>query len=112
MNRLKKEQIPLTVCPNSNIELKVFDSYKEHNIKKLLDFGLLVTVNSDDPAYFKGYLNQNYINLIKNINLTQDDLIVLVKNSFKASFISIELKEKYLNKVDKIAKDYKLHKNK
>ena len=63
MQRLKNEQIPLTVCPNSNIELKVFDNYKQHNIKKLLDYGLNVTVNSDDPAYFKGYLNDNFINL-------------------------------------------------
>lgn len=69
MQRLKEEQIPLTVCPNSNIELKVFDSYKEHNIKKLLDYGLNITVNSDDPAYFKGYLNQNFFNLIENLPL-------------------------------------------
>ncbi len=100
MQRLKEEQIPLTVCPNSNIELKVFKNYKEHNIKKLLDFGLLVTVNSDDPAYFKGYLNQNFINLYKNLDLSKDDIVNLVKNSFKASFISEELKEKYLQKVD------------
>ena len=57
MERLKKEQTPLTVCPNSNIELKVFDSYSQHNIKELLDYGLNVSVNSDDPAYFKGYIN-------------------------------------------------------
>jgi adenosine deaminase len=112
LKRLKEEQIPLTVCPNSNIELKVFNSYKEHNIKKLLDYNLLVTVNSDDPAYFKGYLNQNYINLVDNLELTDEDIIQLVKNSFKASFISDELKEKYLKKVEEIGRDYKLHKNK
>lgn len=112
MQRLKEEQIPLTVCPNSNIELKVFNSYKEHNIKELLDFGLLVTINSDDPAYFKGYLNQNFINLIENLDLTQDDIIKLVKNSFIASFINDELKEKYLKKVEEIERDFKLHKNK
>ena len=104
MERLKKEQIPLTVCPNSNIELKVFDSYEKHNIKKLLDFGLLVTVNSDDPAYFKGYLNQNFINLIENLNLNEKDIVKLVKNSFEASFISDELKQKYLEKVDESLK--------
>lgn len=102
MQRLKDEQIPLTVCPNSNIELKVFDSYKEHNIKTLLDYGLNVSVNSDDPAYFKGYLNQNFINLIENLDLTKDDLIKLVKNSFNSSFISKELKEEYIKKVDEI----------
>ena len=70
MQRLKDEQVPLTVCPNSNIELKVFDSYAEHNIKELLDYGLNVSVNSDDPAYFKGYMNQNFINIYANLNLS------------------------------------------
>lgn len=100
MQRLKDEQIPLTVCPNSNIELKVFENYKEHNIKELLDYGLNVSVNSDDPAYFKGYINQNFINLYENLPLSEDDIITLVKNSFRSSFIDEELKEAYLAKVD------------
>lgn len=100
MKRLKEEQIPLTVCPNSNIELKVFQTYKEHNIKKMLDYGLNVTVNSDDPAYFKGYMNKNFLNLCENLPLTKEDIVKLVKNSFRSSFISDELKEKYLKKVD------------
>ena len=100
MKRLKEEQIPLTVCPNSNIELKVFQTYKEHNIKKMLDYGLNVTVNSDDPAYFKGYMNKNFLNLCENLPLRKEDIIKLVKNSFRSSFISDELKEKYLKKVD------------
>jgi adenine deaminase len=104
MKRLKEEQIPLTVCPNSNIELKVFKTYKEHNIKKLLDYGLNVTINSDDPAYFKGYLNQNFINLYENLDLSQEDIIKLVKNSFNSSFISDELKEDYLKEIDDLIK--------
>lgn len=100
MARLKEQQIPLTVCPNSNIELKVFDSYKVHNIKQLLDYGLNVSVNSDDPAYFKGYINQNFINLYENIDLSAEDIITLVRNSFKAAFIDDELKEKYLAQVE------------
>ena len=100
MQRLKDEQMPLTVCPNSNIELRVFDTYKEHNIKELLDYGLNITVNSDDPAYFKGYINQNFINISENLPLTEDDIITLVKNSFRSSFISDELKQQYLDKVD------------
>jgi len=104
MKRLKEEQIPLTVCPNSNIELKVFDNYTEHNIKELLDYGLNVTVNSDDPSYFKGYLNQNFINLYENLNLEKDDIVKLVKNSFNSSFISEELKKTYINKVDELIK--------
>jgi len=101
MKRLKEEQIPLTVCPNSNIELKVFNNYKEHNIKKLLDYGLNVCVNSDDPAYFKGYLNQNFINLYENLELSKEDIITLVKNSFNSSFIDEELKKQYILKVEK-----------
>lgn len=100
MQRLKAEQIPLTVCPNSNIELKVFDSYQDHNIKTLLDYGLNVSVNSDDPAYFKGYINQNFINLVENLPLTEDDIVTLVKNSFRASFIDDDLKRAYLARVD------------
>ena len=100
MERLKKEQIPLTVCPNSNIELKVFENYKQHNVKQLLDYGLNVTINSDDPAYFKGYLNDNFINLYENIDLTKEDIIKLVRNSFNSSFITDELKNEYLTKLD------------
>ncbi len=107
MQRLKEEQIPLTVCPNSNIELKVFENYKEHNIKKLLDFGLNITVNSDDPAYFKGYLNQNFINLYENLELSKKDIIKLVKNSFNSSFISDELKHEYIKKVEEVVRLYK-----
>lgn len=100
MQRLKIEQMPLTVCPNSNIELKVFETYKEHNIKELLDYGLNISVNSDDPAYFKGYINQNFINLHENLPITEEDIITLVKNSFRSAFIDDELKEAYLAKVD------------
>lgn len=106
MKRLKDEQIPLTVCPNSNIELKVFENYKYHNIKQLLDYGLNVTVNSDDPAYFKGYINQNFINLYENLDLSKEDIITLVKNSFKSSFINDDLKQNYLQKVDKIVQNH------
>ena len=100
MQRLKDEQVPLTVCPNSNIELKVFDSYEQHNIKALLDYGLNISVNSDDPAYFKCYINQNFINLYDHIDLSDADIIKLVKNSFRSAFISDELKASYLAQVD------------
>ncbi|WP_417328114.1 adenosine deaminase [Halarcobacter sp.] len=106
MKRLKEEQIPLTVCPNSNIELKVFENYKQHNIKQLLDYGLNVTVNSDDPAYFKGYMNQNFFNLVDNITLTKEDIIKLVKNSFHSSFIDEKLKQEYIKRVDEVVEKY------
>jgi adenosine deaminase len=105
MERLKKEQTPLTVCPNSNIELKVFENYKQHNVKQLLDYGLNVTINSDDPAYFKGYLNDNFINLYEHIDLAKEDIVKLVRNSFISSFISDELKNKYLKKLDTFLKN-------
>jgi len=100
MNYLKETQLPLTVCPNSNIELKVFSTMGEHNIKKLLDYGLNVTINSDDPSYFKGYLNDNFIGVYRNLNLNKNDIIKLAKNSINASFIASELKNKYLKMID------------
>ncbi|WP_367111887.1 adenosine deaminase [uncultured Psychrobacter sp.] len=102
MQRLKEEQMPLTVCPNSNIELKVFDSYEQHNIKQLLDFGLNVSVNSDDPAYFKGYINQNFINIYEHLTLSEADIVTLIKNSFRSAFIDNDLKQQYLRQVDQV----------
>jgi len=100
MKYLKETQLPLTVCPNSNIELKVFNTMGEHNIKELLDYGLNITINSDDPSYFKGYLNENFLNVYKSLNLSKSDIILLSKNSINASFISDKLKNKYLTMID------------
>ncbi|WP_107669580.1 adenosine deaminase [Cyanothece sp. BG0011] len=95
---LAKMQIPLTVCPLSNVKLKVFNSLEEHNLKILLDQGLCITINSDDPAYFDGYLNENFIGISQALNLTETDLKKLINNSFKASFLDPRDKEKlYLN---------------
>jgi adenine deaminase len=92
---LKKKQIPLTVCPLSNLKLKVFESMEDNNLVDLLNAGLCVTINSDDPAYFGGYLNENFYAL----NLTSSQVIKLVENSFKASFIDEQLRQKYLKEV-------------
>lgn len=99
MQRLKKSQIPLTVCPHSNVELKVFENMSEHSLKQMLEYGLNVTINSDDPAYFKGYLNDNFISVYEQLHLSKEQLIMLAVNSFKASFISEKLKEKYIQQV-------------
>jgi adenosine deaminase len=99
MKRLKKEQIPLTICPISNLKLKVVKSMSEHNIKRLLEYGLMVTVNSDDPAYFGGYLNENYEMIIEALNLTKTQVKKLAKNSFDASFLSDSEKLYYFNKI-------------
>jgi adenosine deaminase len=87
VNYLKEKKIPLTVCPLSNVKLKAVKDIKEHNILRLLKKGLQVTVNSDDPAYFGGYLNENYEALAENLPMSEDDIIQLVSNSFKASFL-------------------------
>jgi adenosine deaminase len=86
MKRLKQEQIPLTVCPLSNIKLGVFDRMGSHNILDLLDRGLNVTINSDDPAYFGGYLNENFMALHNDLQMDRDQAIQLARNSIEASF--------------------------
>ncbi|NRB77945.1 MAG: adenosine deaminase [Saccharospirillaceae bacterium] len=94
---LKDTQMPLTVCPLSNLKLKVFKTMAQHNIIKMLDAGLLVTVNSDDPSYFGGYLNENFYALVKDLNINETQVIDLCINSFKASFLPQSTKEKWIN---------------
>lgn len=96
---LVKNRIPLTVCPLSNTKLKVFEHMREHNILTLLDRGLLVTVNADDPSYFGGYLNDNYRALIEHLPLALAELVTLVKNGFEASFLPAAEKQKWLAKI-------------
>jgi hypothetical protein len=87
VGRLVRERMPLTVCPLSNVKLKVYDRMESHNIKRLLDRGLCVTVNSDDPAYFGGYLLENYLAVQRALGLSRDDLSLLARNSIEASFL-------------------------
>jgi len=96
---LKENQIPLTVCPLSNIKLKVFNKLEDHNLKDLIDRGLLVTINADDPSYFGGYLNDNYIQTQKALNLTRDEMAQLAINSFKASFLPQEKKDNFIQQI-------------
>ena len=87
---LVKSQIPLTVCPLSNIKLCVFDEMSQHNIKQLLDLGVRVTINSDDPAYFGGYMNENFLATQAGLKLSKEDLYRISRNAVEASFISSE----------------------
>jgi len=96
---LIRSQIPLTVCPLSNIKLKVFKTLKEHNLKKMLDLNLMVMVNSDDPAYFGGYLNQNLIEIQKALSLSRSEIKKLIINSFKSSFLTVIQKKDWINKI-------------
>jgi len=86
VDRLVAEQIPLTVCPLSNIRLRVFERVRDHPLRTMLQRGLNVTINSDDPAYFGGYINENYNAVAEALGLTKEELEQLAKNSFDASF--------------------------
>jgi adenosine deaminase len=100
VNKLVAEQVPLTVCPLSNVKLRVFSSIEKHNLKHMLDLGLCVTVNSDDPAYFGGYIVDNFVAIQRALDLTRDDIYQLAKNSFQASFLSQGEKQRLLRELD------------
>jgi adenosine deaminase len=100
VQRLRDDQIPLTVCPLSNVKLYIFKKLKDHNLKKLLNKGLIITVNSDDPAYFGGYLNTNFIECQLALNLTKGDIKRLVVNSFRSSFLSEDEKKKWIVQIN------------
>ena len=100
INRLKKDQIPLTVCPLSNVKLCVFDKLENHNLKQMLDKGLRAMVNSDDPAYFGGYLNKNLIDTANALNLELNHIKILIENSFKSSFLDEKTKNEWLKKIN------------
>ena len=102
VQRLRDEQIPLTICPLSNIKLRIFKELKDHNLKKLLDERLLVMINSDDPAYFGGYLNDNLIKCQNALNLFKKDIKLLAINSFKSSFLSKNEKKKWIDQINNL----------
>jgi adenosine deaminase len=100
LDYLIEQQIPLTVCPLSNIKLCVFDSMAKHNIKQLLDMGLCVTVNSDDPSYFGGYVAENLQEIESALSLSRQDIYKLVKNSFQATFLRVVEKQALIAELD------------
>ncbi|HIL44989.1 MAG TPA: adenosine deaminase, partial [Candidatus Thioglobus sp.] len=97
LSRLIDSQIPLTVCPLSNTKLRVFDDMSQHTILEMLDLGLCVTVNSDDPSYFGGYMTENFISLYDNLSLTKVQAIKLIENSIEASFAEKKRKKSLYN---------------
>ena len=101
IKHIAEKQIPLTVCPLSNLALKVVEDLKDHPMLQLMEAGLMVTINSDDPAYFGGYMNENYIQIAAALNLSKKQIAELAKNSFKASFLSnVVEKEELINQVE------------
>jgi adenine deaminase len=105
VHELVVRKIPLTVCPLSNFRLKVVRNPGEHPLSKMLDLGLLATVNSDDPAYFGGYVNENYIAVARALNLSGKDIVRLAKNSFTASFLDDNTKQLLIGKTDKYCQE-------
>ena len=100
MARLAKDRIPLTVCPLSNLKLCVFPDLAAHNLRELLDAGLVATVNSDDPAYFGGYMNDNFVAAFEALPLDLSHARQLARNSFAAAFVGPEQKRAFLAEVD------------
>lgn len=87
IRRLVDDGIPLTVCPLSNVKLRVFDRLEDHNLKRMLEAGVKVTINSDDPAYFGGYVSDNYVAAQRALDLTRDQMVTIARNSLEATFL-------------------------
>lgn len=100
MHYLAEHFIPLTVCPLSNVKLHVFDSMAQHNLKRLLDAGLCITINSDDPAYFGGYITENLLAAQTALNLSTSDIYQVVRNAVNASFLAPVEKQTLHNELD------------
>ena len=101
---LVRRRMPLTVCPLSNVKLRVVDEMTAHPLERMLDHGLLVTVNSDDPAYFGGYVNDNYIAVAEAVGLDTEDLARLARNSFEASWLDAPRRAALLAEVEAAAR--------
>jgi adenosine deaminase len=104
--RLRAERITLTVCPLSNLALCVIDDLERHPLKKMLDLGLSATINSDDPSYFGGYMNDNYSATAKALDLQTDDLVTLAKNSFRGSFLDEAAIAEAMQNIDNYAEAF------
>ena len=97
--RLRDERMPLTVCPFSNVRLRVVPTLEAHPLKRMLDAGLMVTCNSDDPAYFGGYVGDNFVGTAAALGLSDAELVTMARNSFEASFLDEPTKARYLAEV-------------
>lgn len=106
VNEIIRRDLALTVCPLSNLELKVVADLKDHPLKTMLDKGIKVTVNSDDPAYFGGYLNQNFNSIQQALDLTKEEIVILAKNSFNYSLLDDKRKTELVRLVDEYSLNY------
>ena len=106
MQRLVQDRIPLTVCPLSNLKLRVVDTLAHHQLQRLLDAGVMATVNSDDPAYFGGYLNENFSQTFAALPLTAAHAYTLARNSFDASFIDEGARRAHVARLDALFESF------
>ena len=100
VEHLAEIQMPLTLCPLSNLELKVIHDWKDYRLVEMMEKGLLVTIHSDDPAYFGGYMNENYWAVAHNLDLSKEQITELAKNGFRASWLSDAEKQHWIQKVE------------
>lgn len=105
VQRLAAERIPLTVCPLSNTKLRVFDDLSQHNLPRLLEAGLCATINSDDPAYFGGYMNDNFVQCQQALGLSDAQLRLLAENAIEASFVDGARKTQLRASVQRASED-------
>ncbi len=105
VGRLVREQVPLTVCPLSNVKLCVFPDLARHNLGQLFAAGLKVTINSDDPAYFGGYVAKNYVDTARALGLGRAELRRIARNSLEASFVSAAERAPWLARLDALGED-------
>ncbi len=106
MDTLVDRQVPLTVCPLSNIKLRVFHEMRDHNIKQMLDRGVCVTINSDDPAYFGGYILENFMAAQRDLNMSRSDLVKISQNAIMGSFLDNDKKDKLREELDIFSRKY------
>jgi adenine deaminase len=106
MQRLAQDKIPLTVCPLSNLKLCVFKNLSDHNLGRMLDAGIVATVNSDDPAYFGGYINENFTQTFAALGLNSQHAYTLAHNSFEASFIDPSLRRNYIDRLNNVFESF------
>ena len=102
MQRLVKDRVPLTMCPLSNLKLCVFPTLADHTIKRMLDAGIMATINSDDPAYFGGYINENFTQTFAALGMNAQHAYQLARNSFDASFIDASMRSSYVQRLDAV----------
>jgi adenosine deaminase len=102
VGRLARDQVPLTMCPLSNLRLRVVDDLRHHPLRRMMDKGVIVTVNSDDPAYFGGYVNQNYLAVSEALGLERPDIAAIVRNGINVSLMTAPEKHKVLADVDRV----------